>query len=264
MKKFLVISLFFHCLLLGQFFFIPKSENQIDQSKTMTLIELLSDLNQNIETSEPLTNITPLDGTQPESVRFMETPKDINTPPAGKPQETNFISEKNNFVEHETSARTPSSPEKPGIAAADPSSEVIIDQVVGENGSPSYDIIDDLDPGLETLLNSKETVFYDYFSEIRKKINSTWTPLIRSKLKKLMIATGDTGSLRDEVTRCLVSLNGKGQVIKIQIIGKSKYRELDDAAVETFKLATPLRAPPKDLGDSRGRFLIRWDFIIDS
>jgi TonB family protein len=134
----------------------------------------------------------------------------------------------------------------------------------GADVSQSLDYIKDLDSGLETLLSTKEFVYYSYFNRIRAQLNQYWSDKVRQKLSEMykkgrMIASSD-----DKVTRCLITLDQSGRLIKIQIIGDSGIRELDEAAVEAFRSAAPFPNPPKGMMDEDGNIKIRWDFILEA
>jgi len=134
----------------------------------------------------------------------------------------------------------------------------------GGEVSQSLDYIKDLDSGLETLLSTKEFVYYSYFNRIRTQLNQYWTDKVRQKLSEMykkgrMIASSD-----DKVTKCLITLDATGKLIKVQIIGDSGVRELDEAAVEAFRSAAPFPNPPTGMKDPDGTIKIRWDFILEA
>lgn len=134
----------------------------------------------------------------------------------------------------------------------------------GGDVSQSLDYIKGIDPGLETLLSTKEFVYYTYFNRIRNQLNQYWSAKVRLKLSEMykkgrMIASSD-----DKITKCLVTLDQSGRLIRVQIIGDSGVRELDEAAVESFNSAAPFPNPPSGMVDSDGTIKIRWDFILEA
>ncbi len=134
----------------------------------------------------------------------------------------------------------------------------------GAEVSQSLDYIKNLDTGLETLLSTKEFVYYSYFNRIRSQLNQYWSDKVRLKLSEMykkgrMIASSD-----DKVTKCLITLDTAGKLIKVQIIGDSGIHELDEAAVEAFKAAAPFPNPPRGMVDADGTIKIRWDFILEA
>jgi protein TonB len=134
----------------------------------------------------------------------------------------------------------------------------------GDSGSQSIDYIKDIDPGLETLLSTKEFVFYTYYSRIRKQLNQNWGPKVREKMSNMYKQGRSIASTEDRVTKLLVTLNRQGEVFKVQVIGDSGVRELDEAAVEAFKSSAPFPNPPEGMVDEDGYIKIRWDFILEA
>jgi protein TonB len=127
-----------------------------------------------------------------------------------------------------------------------------------------FDYIEELDPALETLLNTRESVFFDYYTDLRAKISIKWDPIVRGKLNLVLGQGRSIANAKDQVTKCLVVIDQNGNLIKVQVIGRSELIELDEAAVEAFQQASPFKKPPKEMADTKGLIMIRWDFIIDS
>lgn len=133
----------------------------------------------------------------------------------------------------------------------------------GGLASQTLDYIKDLDPGLETLLSTREFVFYTYYSRIRKQLNQFWGPKVREKLVVMYKQGRQIASTEDKITKCLITLDKTGNLARVQIIGNSGVRELDEAAVDAFKLAAPFPNPPKGIQESDGSIKIRWDFVLE-
>lgn len=134
----------------------------------------------------------------------------------------------------------------------------------GSDVSQTLDYIKDLDPGLETLLSTKEFKYYTFFSRVRQQINQHWTPKVRTKVDQIYKQGRRIASTDDMITRCLVTLDKSGRLLRIQIIGVSGVRELDEAATEAFRSAAPFPNPPQGMVDPDGTIKIRWDFILEA
>jgi protein TonB len=134
----------------------------------------------------------------------------------------------------------------------------------GGETSQTLDYIKDLDPGLETLLSTKEFVYYSYFNRIRNQLNQYWTDKVRQKLSEMYKKGRSIASSDDKITKCLITLDTSGKLIRVQIIGDSGVHELDEAAVEAFKAAAPFPNPPKGMVDPDGTIKIRWNFILEA
>lgn len=144
----------------------------------------------------------------------------------------------------------PASAEKPGETGAE--------------ASQSLDYIKDLDPGLETLLSTKEFVYYTYYARIRRQLNQYWGPKVREKLTNIYRQGRSIASNDDKVTKLLISLDKNGNLVRAQIIGNSGVHDLDEAAVESFRAAAPFPNPPQGMVDPDGQIKIRWDFILEA
>ena len=144
----------------------------------------------------------------------------------------------------------PASAEKPGETGAE--------------ASQSLDYIKNLDPGLETLLSTKEFVYYTYYARIRRQLNQYWGAKVREKLTALYRQGRSIASADDKVTKLLISLDRKGNLVRAQIIGNSGVHDLDEAAVESFRAAAPFPNPPEGMVDPDGQIKLRWDFILEA
>lgn len=138
------------------------------------------------------------------------------------------------------------------------------DATKGSEVSQTLDRIKYIDPGLETLLSSKEFKFYSYFSRIRTQLNHHWTPVVRKKVTQIYQQGRSIASTNDMTTRCLITLDKAGKLVRVQIIGNSGVVELDEAAIEAFRAAAPFPNPPAGMVDPDGTIKIRWDFILEA
>ncbi len=148
-------------------------------------------------------------------------------------------------------------------------------QPVGENSpdmaqgtgsvSQTNDYNKDVDRGLETLLNTREFKYYSYYNRIRRQLAQHWEGKVREKLSKMYKERRAPASLNeDKTTKIIVVLNATGTLVKVQIIGDSGVRDLDDAAVEAFRAAAPFPNPPKGIVEQDGTVKIRWDFVLET
>ncbi len=113
-----------------------------------------------------------------------------------------------------------------------------------------------------SALNTKEFVFYSYFERVRRQLDSAWQPILRANVQRLMKSGRHLASNSDYITRTLVTLNEKGEILRVQLIEESGTFDLDQAAVDALNKAGPYPNPPKGLIDSSGVVQIRWDFIL--
>jgi len=134
----------------------------------------------------------------------------------------------------------------------------------GKQASQTLDYIKDLDPGLETLLSSREFTYYTFYSRVRNKLNQFWSPKVREQLSKIYQQGRKLASSEDKISKLLITLDSNGKVLKVQVVGESGHTELDQAAVDAFREAAPFPNPPKGMIDPDGTIKIRWDFILEA
>ena len=138
-----------------------------------------------------------------------------------------------------------------------------------KNGSPSEsglsatnDYVQEVALGDFTHLNTVEYKYYGFFHRIRQKLEQFWGKSIQEK-SQAIFRSGRTIASQDYVTSLQVTLNEKGEIIGVKILGASGVRELDEAAVESFNQAGPFPNPPKGLLVN-GKATIEWGFVVKS
>ncbi len=136
----------------------------------------------------------------------------------------------------------------------------------GQGGevSKTNDHLKTVESGLETMLNSREFIYYTYYQRIRSQIRQYWEPSIREKVRKVFAEGRSIASTHDHITRVIIVLDRTGALQKVQVVGESGVNDLDDAAVEAFRAAEPFPNPPKGLIETDGTIRIQWDFILEA
>lgn len=130
--------------------------------------------------------------------------------------------------------------------------------------SQTSDYLKGKDPGLETLLNTREYKYYTYFNRIRRRLSEHWEPKVKEKMSKMFKQGRTIASTDDKVTKLLIVLNDSGVLVKVQVLSDSGVRDLDEAAIEAFRAAAPFPHPPEGIIDEEGTIKIRWDFVLES
>lgn len=133
-----------------------------------------------------------------------------------------------------------------------------------QESSTSTDKLENVDQSLMTQLNTREYKYYGYYTRIRTQLNQWWQPKVQEKVSKLLSKGRTIAATANKNTKVIIVLNDAGNLMKVQVLGASGVRELDDAAVEAFRQAAPFPNPPKGLVDADGTIKIRWDFIVES
>jgi len=135
-----------------------------------------------------------------------------------------------------------------------------------ETGDPSQtdDYLKDVKTGMQTLLSTREFVYYSYYSRIKDALRQHWEPTVREKVKIIYRGGRDLASSKDRVTQVLVTLDSRGELIKVEVLTQSGVEALDDAAVQSFREAAPFPNPPKGMVEADGTIKIRWDFVLEA
>ncbi len=133
-----------------------------------------------------------------------------------------------------------------------------------EVASKTDDYLKDVKDGVQTQLSTREFLYYSYYNRIRGQLKQYWEPKIKDKVKKIFSQGRNIAADEDRITKVLIVLNNAGTLVKVQVVGESGVRDLDDAAVEAFRAAAPFPNPPKGIVDTDGLIKIRWDFILEA
>lgn len=131
-----------------------------------------------------------------------------------------------------------------------------------EEGVRVQDYVKGIKEASQTSLNTREYVFYGYFTRIRERLDRAWVPILRKQLVKYHYSGRSLASNTDHSTRLIVVLNQKGEVTRVQITSESGTRDLDEAAIRAFNEAGPFPNPPKGMIDQNGEIEIPWEFIL--
>jgi TonB family protein len=130
--------------------------------------------------------------------------------------------------------------------------------------SQSDDFLKDLQKGPQTLLSSREFIYYSYYTRIKERLRLYWEPKIKEKVTRIFAQGRHIASDEEKITRLIITLDQTGKLIKVQVLTASGVSDLDDAAVEAFQAAAPFPNPPKGIIDADGTIKIRWDFILEA
>lgn len=150
-------------------------------------------------------------------------------------------------------SRSPASTSVKGMENGDPLSQGL---------SATNDYVQEVQLGDFTHLNTVEYKYYGFYHRIRQKLEQFWGNSIQEK-SMAIFKSGRKIASQDYVTSLQVSLNEKGEIVSVKILGASGVKELDDAAVESFNQAGPFPNPPKDLLVN-GKATIEWGFVVKS
>lgn len=148
---------------------------------------------------------------------------------------------------------------KPSDAEPSPTAS---ERAWAEYGKTPHEYVPGAHESDRTLLNTKEFIFFGYYQRIRERLDRAWVPILRSRVEQLYKRGRQLASEMEHTTRVLVTLDQKGDIIKVSVLSESGTRDLDDAAVSAFNQAGPFPNPPKGMVDSSGSVQIPWEFIL--
>lgn len=151
-------------------------------------------------------------------------------------------------------ARAPASNTQKGMENGDP---------LAQGFSATNDYVQETTLGDFTHLNTVEYKHYGFFHRIRQKLEQFWGNSIQEKSLALFKSGRRMPASQDLITSLQVTLNTKGEIVAVKILGASGVKELDDAAIESFNQAGPFPNPPKDLLVN-GKATIEWGFVVKS
>lgn len=136
--------------------------------------------------------------------------------------------------------------------------------IAGGDISRTRDYLPGKDEGLETLLSTREFVYFTYYNRIRNQLSQFWEPKIKQKLISLLKQGRQIASSEDRITKVQIILDQRGDLQRVQVIEASGVKDLDQIAVDAFRAAAPFPNPPKGIIESDGTVKIQWDFVIES
>ena len=163
-----------------------------------------------------------------------------------------------------------------GIAAGDPfpkeeAHSLRSQSIKGmNNGDPqaqglsaTNDYVEEVTLGDFTHLNTVEYKFYGFYHRIRQKLEQFWGKSIQEKAENIFRSGRRLPASENLITNLQVTLNSRGEIVGVKILGASGVKELDDAAIESFNQAGPFPNPPKELLVN-GKATIDWGFVVKS
>ncbi len=129
--------------------------------------------------------------------------------------------------------------------------------------SATNDYVEEVTLGDFTHLNTVEYKHYGFFHRIRQKLEQFWGKTLHEKANNIFRSGRRLPASDNLITSLQVTLNTRGEIVAVKIMGSSGVRELDDAAIESFNQAGPFPNPPKDLLVN-GKATIEWGFVVKS
>ena len=134
----------------------------------------------------------------------------------------------------------------------------------GKEVSKTDDHLKNVATGMQTMLSTREFIYYSYYNRIKEKLRQYWEPKIKEKFERTIRQGRNIASEGDKITKVVIILDEKGTLIRVQVLSASGLVDLDEAAVEAFRAAAPFPNPPKGIVEKDGTIKIRWDFVLEA
>lgn len=125
----------------------------------------------------------------------------------------------------------------------------------------SNDYVEDIPLGDVTNLNTTRYKYYAFYHRIRQKLEHHWGLELRKKVASLYRRGGRIPANVPKITSLTITLDKKGNIVKIVVNGTSGIRELDNIAIDSFNKAGPFPNPPKGMLED-GYANIEWGFVV--
>lgn len=129
--------------------------------------------------------------------------------------------------------------------------------------SQNNDFVEDVPLGDVTNLNTVEYRYYGFYHRIKQKLEQYWGNSLRKKAEALFKQGRRIPASENRITSLTITMDSMGDIVDIKINATSGVRELDDAAIESFKQAGPFPNPPKGMMKD-GLAQIEWGFVVKS
>ena len=182
--------------------------------------------------------------------------EDIAPEPKAQPKREMKLSDlgmaMNEPMPKEVVKRAPASVSDVGLENGDP---------LSKGFSATNDYVEEVALGDFTHLNTVEFKFFGFYHRIRQKLEQFWGRSIQEKAHALFRQGRRVPASQDLITSLKITMNAKGEIVDVKILGASGVKELDDAAIESFNQAGPFPNPPKDLL-TNGKAVIEWGFVV--
>lgn len=127
--------------------------------------------------------------------------------------------------------------------------------------SATLDYLPDVPEGWMTQLNTRSWAYASFYNRIKQQLGPIWISQVEALTHhpEVQVFMATRGRY---VTRTILTIDARGYVHKISIIGSEAFAPLDKAVLQAVELAQPFRNPPRELMDDSGYIRIRWDFIV--
>lgn len=273
LRNFILYSIVLHLLIVGAFLLTSKFSSKSDDSQAVEVTILEHETKTKLETPTLIVESDTLAANE----KLNEKAKYLSEKTNSVEKETRaktglkFVNSQKQQLAHESKTQKKSSSmlfEKSfdayGSLAKKMESEA--QKALKGNGTPSTtnDNIKNASDDMITRLNTREYKYFGYYNRIKTQLNQWWVPKVQQKFTTMLRQGRSIASDENKITKLVIVLNTTGNLVRVQVLGESGVRDLDEAAIEAFRSAAPFPNPPKGMIESDGTVKIRWDCVVES
>ena len=128
--------------------------------------------------------------------------------------------------------------------------------------SRTMDFLPGVEAGSHTLLNTRQFIYYSYFSRMKEQLYWRWVQYFKTEAPVVAFLSKPYRKKRVFSTTLYVYLSREGEVQDIRVTKSSGAEEIDSAALHAFLSAEPFPNPPKGLIEEDGFIHIKQSFHL--
>ncbi|MGH1468822.1 MAG: energy transducer TonB [Bdellovibrionales bacterium] len=130
--------------------------------------------------------------------------------------------------------------------------------------SQTDDDLEGIEDGEFTLLNTRRTKYFSFYSRIKGQLRSHWNPLIREEVSFIYATKRSPAAIGKKRTSVQITLDKDGYLEEIALLKTSGNKAIDTAAIQALRLAAPFPNPPKGMRGKDKKIRIFWDFVLET
>jgi TonB family protein len=128
-------------------------------------------------------------------------------------------------------------------------------------GGPAPDMVDNVEKGDSTFLNTREWRYASFFNRVKQEVAAQWKP---NDVLRRRDPSGAMFLFKDRYTLLGVKLKEDGRLADVWVERSSGVDFLDEEAITAFQKAEPFPNPPHGLVDDRGEIQFAFGFFLET
>jgi outer membrane biosynthesis protein TonB len=107
-------------------------------------------------------------------------------------------------------------------------------------------------------LNTRESVYYSFYSRIYRQIAPLWNRHVREAAERVALAPAEYTTIVEAV------LDRRGDLLRLDFVAPSGVAALDRAVEDSWKKAERFPNPPAGLLEASGEVRLKWKYTVDA